>query len=89
MRFGDVILSLTGWNRLIEAVDSKEGDDNMLLERILEFLKDYRFKIVSINPFTFELEDLNPQDNVNVTGKFVIDASTKTISFDFHSDIKW
>ena len=77
---------LAGNNRLIE---SKEGDDNVKIESILEFLKEYKFKLVSINPVTFELEDLNPQDNVNITGKIVIDASTKKIFFDFHSDIKW
>jgi len=74
---------------LIEAVESKEGDDNMKLENIVELLKEFRFKFVSINPLTFELEDLNPQSNVNISGKIVIDVSNKKILFDFHSDIKW
>jgi hypothetical protein len=61
----------------------------MKLENIVGFLREFRFKLVSINPVTFELEDLNPQDNVNITGKVVVDVSSKKIFFDFHSDIKW
>jgi hypothetical protein len=61
----------------------------MKLENIVELLKEFRFKFVSINPLTFELEDLNPQDNVNIAGKIVIDTSTKRIFFSFYSDIKW
>jgi hypothetical protein len=88
MRFENGLLSLTGWDKLIDIIESKRSE-NMKLEDALLFLRSFRFKFVSINPLTFEIEDLNPQDNVNIAGKLIIDVNAKTISFSLQNSIKW
>lgn len=60
----------------------------MNLDELLVLLKSFRVKVASLNPFKLVLEDLNPQDNVNMSGTIDIDVVNKKLNIHFDVEVK-